>query len=128
MLVEVHHPATRRRASDPVVQSPTPLDTSNCKINGHFSIQNHHFSGAILHSFCIFNCNSQYYRASTQHAGWRHIHPYADGRLMVNNRTRVGAVIDYPLPAIWSNLLSEQAAPEQNRLFAVGVADGSSTE
>ena len=24
-------------------------------INGHFSIQNHRFSGAILHSFCIFN-------------------------------------------------------------------------
>ena len=34
-------------------------DTSNCKINGHFSIQNHRFSGAILHSFCIFNRKSQ---------------------------------------------------------------------
>ena len=29
--------------------------TSNCKIIGHFSIQNHHFSEAILHSFCIFS-------------------------------------------------------------------------
>ena len=45
--------------------------TSNCKINGHFSIQDRRFSGAILHSFCIFNgkipgnswhfyCNSWY--------------------------------------------------------------------
>ena len=29
--------------------------TSNCKINGHYSIQNHRFSGAILHHFCVFN-------------------------------------------------------------------------
>ena len=29
--------------------------TSNCKISGHFSIQNHHFSGEILHPFCIFS-------------------------------------------------------------------------
>ena len=29
-----------------------PRLTSNCKINGHSSIQNH---GAIPHSFCIFN-------------------------------------------------------------------------
>ena len=29
--------------------------TSDCKIHGHFSIQNHRFSGEILHSFCIFN-------------------------------------------------------------------------
>ena len=29
--------------------------SSSCKINGHFSIQNYHFSGAILHDFCIFN-------------------------------------------------------------------------
>ena len=52
--------------------------TSNCKMIAHFqlqndrpfSIENHHFSGAILHSFCIFNrkfkkswhlyCNLQY--------------------------------------------------------------------
>ena len=40
--------------------------TSNCKIFGYFSTQNHHFSGAILYSFCIFDiswnlyCNSQY--------------------------------------------------------------------
>ena len=25
------------------------------RINGHFSIQNRHFSGEILHSFCIFS-------------------------------------------------------------------------
>ena len=30
------------------------LLTSNCKTNEHFSIQNHHFSGAILHYLCIF--------------------------------------------------------------------------
>ena len=29
-----------------------------CKNNGHFSIRNHHFSGAILHSLCIFNGNN----------------------------------------------------------------------
>ena len=29
--------------------------TSNCKINGRFSVQNHRFSGVILHSFCIFD-------------------------------------------------------------------------
>ena len=29
--------------------------TSNFKINGHFSIQNHHFPGEILHYLCIFN-------------------------------------------------------------------------
>ena len=29
--------------------------TSYCKINGQFSIENHHVSGAILHSLCIFN-------------------------------------------------------------------------
>ena len=29
--------------------------TSNCKVNGLFSIENHRFSGAILYSFCIFN-------------------------------------------------------------------------
>ena len=28
---------------------------SNCKRIGHFSIESHHCSGAILHSFCIFN-------------------------------------------------------------------------
>ena len=28
---------------------------SNCKINGPVSIENHHFAGAILHSFCMFN-------------------------------------------------------------------------
>ena len=49
--------------------------TSNCKINGHFSIQNHHSPGAILHCFCIFNrkigkswhldCNSQYNRKAS---------------------------------------------------------------
>ena len=31
------------------------IDTSDCKIIGHFSMQNHHFSGVILHFFCIFN-------------------------------------------------------------------------
>ena len=43
------------------------VSTSNCKIIGHFSIQNHHFSGAILHYLCISSkmnrhlyCNSQY--------------------------------------------------------------------
>ena len=29
--------------------------SSNCKINGHFSIENHRFSGAILHQYHIFN-------------------------------------------------------------------------
>ena len=29
--------------------------TSNCKMNGHFAIQNHRFSGAILHYLCISN-------------------------------------------------------------------------
>ena len=27
--------------------------TSNCKMNGHFSIQNHRFSETILHYLCI---------------------------------------------------------------------------
>ena len=31
------------------------LNTSNCKVIGHLSIETHHFSGEILHSFCIFN-------------------------------------------------------------------------
>ena len=31
------------------------IGTSNCKRIGHFSIESHHCSGAILHSFCIFN-------------------------------------------------------------------------
>ena len=31
--------------------------TSNCKMNGHFAIQNHRFSGAILHYLCISNRN-----------------------------------------------------------------------
>ena len=29
--------------------------TSNCNVNGHFSIQNHTFQGCFLHSFCTFN-------------------------------------------------------------------------
>ena len=29
--------------------------TSSCRRIGHFSRGNHHFSGAILHSFCIFD-------------------------------------------------------------------------
>ena len=33
-------------------------DASNCKMNGHFSIQNHHFSGTILHYLRIFNRNN----------------------------------------------------------------------
>ena len=37
----------------PFMQSG-PSPTSHCKINGHFSIETHHFSWAILHSFCIF--------------------------------------------------------------------------
>ena len=46
--------------------------TSNCKIIGQFSIENHHLPGGILHYLCIFNrksetiwhfyCNSQYCR------------------------------------------------------------------
>ena len=30
--------------------SQEPRGTSNCKINGHFSIENHRFSGTVLHS------------------------------------------------------------------------------
>ena len=56
--------------------------TSTCKINGHFSIENHRFSGAILHSFCVFTrkfqnmlayiyCNSQYKSASC----WVRVYP-----------------------------------------------------
>ena len=39
-------------------QSPNnvgTIGTANPKINGHFSMKNHRFSGAILLSFCILN-------------------------------------------------------------------------
>ena len=49
--------AQRRGCSD--FQGRAPCVTSNCKMNGHFSIQNHHFSGAILHYLSIFNTNSK---------------------------------------------------------------------
>ena len=29
--------------------------TSNCKVIGHFAIENRHFSGEILHYLCFFN-------------------------------------------------------------------------
>ena len=58
------------RTSHPPLLSRALRSTSNRKINGHFSIENHRFSGAILHYLCIFNgklktiggrfyCNSQ---------------------------------------------------------------------
>ena len=34
---------------------PNPPYTSHCKINGHFSIHNRRFSGAILRYLCIFS-------------------------------------------------------------------------
>ena len=39
----------------------------NCKIIGHFSIQNHRFSGEILHYLCIFNRKSQHCIYTIQH-------------------------------------------------------------
>ena len=46
------HYRQRARLRPPRSASP---GTSNCKTIGHSFIENHRFSGAILHSFCIFN-------------------------------------------------------------------------
>ena len=43
----------------PGVGTQASQDISNCKRIGHFSIENHHFSGVILHSFYIFNGTSR---------------------------------------------------------------------
>ena len=48
--------ASRRLHSGPE-RCSSSNSTSNRKIIGHFSIEIHHFSGVMFHSFCIFNRN-----------------------------------------------------------------------
>ena len=57
---------TRRRLIDLLIdhlcshlKKTSCMCTSNCKTIGRFSTRNHHSSGAILHSFCVFSGRSR---------------------------------------------------------------------
>ena len=54
-LFPLLRPFHREHLAHPRLDMARHRLTSNCKINGHLSIQNRRFSRAILHYLCIFN-------------------------------------------------------------------------